>query len=291
MLGPLVRHFHGINARYHGAEGDAFALEELAPVASRFLPPGGRALEIGCGYGRNLVALASLPASLVVGSDPVMAELARAQGERLAPLPAERRERVRLVRQDDLRLPFRDGAFDLVVLWQVLEHVFEPHRKQAVLDEALRVTRDGGHVLVETPNRAFPVDYHDNGVPLAHWLLPRSGREWLTWKVRGKRYHPSEYLSLPGLERHLRRAAGGRAVRKATTVYFARSYGEAFATLGGSQVGLKRALFALLAPVHALLRLAGGSADLVLPSLRVVYRIGGHGGDAPSGGQATPASR
>lgn len=279
MFGHLVRHFRKLNARYHGAEGDAFALEELAPVAARHLPPaGGRVLEIGCGYGRNLVALASLPGVRVVGSDPVLAELARAKSERLASLPAGQRERVELVQQEDLRLPFRDGSFDLVVLWQVLEHVFEPHRKQGVLDEALRVTRDGGHVLVETPNGLFPVDYHDNGVPLAHWVLPRSGREWLTAKVRGKRYHPSEYLSLPGLERHLRRAARGRVVRKATRVYFARSFAEAYATLGGSQVGLKRVLFALAAPLHAMLRLFGGSADLVLPSLRVVYRIGGDGG-------------
>jgi SAM-dependent methyltransferase len=292
MLGHLIRHFQKINARYHGAEGDAFALEELAPVAARHLPQGGRVLEIGCGYGRNLVALASLPGAHVVGSDPALAELARANSERLAPLPAGQRERVGLVQQEDLRLPFRDDAFDLVVLWQVLEHVFEPHRKQGVLDEALRVTRDGGHVLVETPNGLFPVDYHDNGMPLAHWLLPRGGREWLTWKVRGKRYHPSEYLNLPSLERHLQRAARGRGVRKATRVYFARSYAEAFANLGGSQVGLKRVLFAVVAPVHALLRLFGGSADLVLPSLRVVYQVGGSGVSTPRARQpAEPASR
>jgi SAM-dependent methyltransferase len=280
VFGPLIRHFRTINARYHGAEGDRFALEELAPVAARHLPAGGRALEIGCGYGRNLVALASLPASLVVGSDPQLAELARARDERLAPLAPEQRGRVRLVRQEDLRLPFRDRTFDFVVLWQVLEHVFGAERKQGVIDEAVRVTRDGGHVLVETPNRLFPVDYHDNGVPLAHWVLPRAAREWLTWKVRGQRYPPSDYLSLPALERHLRRAAKGRAVSKATTVYFARSYGEAFASLGGTQVGLKRALFTLYAPAHALLRALGASADLVLPSLRVVYRIGN---PAPSG--------
>ncbi len=61
----LSRHFRELNDRYQGAEGDRFAIEELAPVAGRFLPEGGRALEIGCGYGRNLVALATLKASVV----------------------------------------------------------------------------------------------------------------------------------------------------------------------------------------------------------------------------------
>ena len=104
----LSRHFRELNRRYHGPEGDAFAAEELVPVARRFLPDGGRVLEVGCGYGRNLVALAALPAALVAGSDVSFAELARARAERLAPLPAERRRRVALVRQEGLRLPFRD---------------------------------------------------------------------------------------------------------------------------------------------------------------------------------------
>ncbi|MGH7730931.1 MAG: hypothetical protein ACRENJ_06725, partial [Candidatus Eiseniibacteriota bacterium] len=61
----LSRHFRDLNRRYHGPEGDAFAMEELVPVARRFLPEGGRVLEVGCGYGRNLVALAGLPAGVV----------------------------------------------------------------------------------------------------------------------------------------------------------------------------------------------------------------------------------
>ena len=71
----LSRHYKDLNARYHGEDGDLFALEELAPVAARFTPADGRVLEIGCGYGRNLVALGTLPAKLVVGCDPDLPEL------------------------------------------------------------------------------------------------------------------------------------------------------------------------------------------------------------------------
>lgn len=268
----LSRQFQKLNARYHGPEGDAFAIEELNPVAARFLPPQGRVLEIGCGYGRNLVGLAQLDARLVVGCDPSGPELVRAKA-RVATLPADRMRRVGLVRQEPFRLPFSDGAFDLVVLWQVLEHLFGPTAKTAVLAEAIRVLKPGGHILIETPNQLFPFDYHDNKLPLVHWICTRSMREWLTSKVRGQRYHPSEYMTLWQCEGALRASPGVTGITKATRVYFAPSFGEAWRTLGGSQVALKRVLFALAAPVHAALSLFGGSADTILPSLRLVYQV------------------
>jgi SAM-dependent methyltransferase len=267
----LAHHFRHLDDRYQGPEGDAFALEELTPVARRFLPQGGCALEIGCGYGRNLVALAALPARLVVGADPAMGELARAR-ERVGALPPGA-ARVGLVRQEPLRLPFADRSFDLVVLWQVLEHVYGRERKRGVLAESVRVLKHDGHLLVETPNQWFPFDYHDNKLPLVHWSGSRRLRVWATWRVRGMRLIPSEYASLPGLERLLREGSPGARFERATRVYFARSYGEAWRGLGGTQVGLKRLLFAALAPAHAALAPFGWSADLLLPSLRVVWKV------------------
>lgn len=269
----LSRHFRDLDRRYHGPEGDAFAREELAPVARRFLPDPGRVLEVGCGYGRNLVALAGLLSATVVGTDVAWAPLARARAERLATLEPGARGRVSLVRQEALRLPFRDGCFDLVVLWQVLEHLFGAAQKRGTVAECVRVLRPGGHLLVETPNRWFPFDYHDNKLPLVHWLLPAKAREWLTWKVRGMRYPPSEYLSLPACERLIREAPQVAGIRRATRVYFADGFAAAWRDLGGTQVGLKRVLFALAAPIHAALAPFGGSADYVLPSLRVVWRV------------------
>jgi SAM-dependent methyltransferase len=268
----LSRQFQKLNARYHGPEGDAFAIEELNPVAARFLPAQGRALEIGCGYGRNLVGLAQLDARLVVGCDPSRPELLRAR-ERVATLPVEQNSRVGLVQQEPYRLPFRDSTFDLVVLWQVLEHLFGPTDKKVVVAEAIRVLRPGGHILIETPNQLFPFDYHDNKLPLVHWICTRPMREWLTLQVRGQRYHPSEYMTLWQCESVLRSSPGVTGITKATRVYFAPGFGAAWRTLGGSQVALKRVLFALAAPVHAVLRLFGGSADAILPSLRLVYQI------------------
>jgi SAM-dependent methyltransferase len=268
----LGQHFKDLVGRYHGPEGDAFALAELAPVASRFAGKDSAVLEVGCGYGRNLMAVASLQPQLVVGSDVDHSELLRA-AEKRASLPDAEQKRFGLVQQEPRRLPFRDNSFDFVVLWQVLEHLFGRDLKRAVVNECIRVLKPGGHILVETPNQWFPVDYHDNKLPLVHWLLPLPAREWLTHRVRGMKYHPSEYVHLPGCERLLRGAPGVRGIRKATRVYFARSYGEAWRDLAGTQVMAKRLLFVLAWPIHVIASLWGGSADYVLPSLRVVWRI------------------
>lgn len=269
----LSRFFRDLNARYHGADGDAFAIEELSPVVERFASAGS-VLEVGCGYGRNLVAVAATSARTIVGCDVQRGELERAARERIEPLEPLSRRRVSLVRQEHWRLPFADEAFDLVILWQVLEHVFRRDEKQRVISECVRVLRPGGHLLIETPNQWFPVDYHDNRIPLAHWILPRAGREWLTEKVRGQRYYPSQYLSLRGYERLIRSAPGAGSVRRATGFYFAPGWGEAYRNLGGTQVPLKRLIFLAVAPLHFVLRLFGSTADHVLPSIRVVWRVG-----------------
>lgn len=278
----LSQVFRRLVGRYHGPEGDEFARAELTPVAERFLRPGSRVLEVGCGYGRNLVALARVDGCTVVGSDVSAAELRRAATERVRPLPPSQRARVWLVQQENYRLPFRDSTFDMVVLWQVVEHLFGREAKRRVLEECLRVLKSGGHLLIETPNQWFPVDHHDNLFPLAHWVLPKAAREWITQKVRGQRYPPSEYVSLPGCERILRQASEVVSITRATRFYFGASWRDAWRRLGGgTRVGLKRAIFVALLPVHTLLSWFGSSGDLFLPSLRVVWRVDKRGRPAP----------
>ena len=80
MSHPLGRNITDLNARYLGPEGDALAIEELAPVARRFTSPGARVLEVGCGYGRNLVALATVPHALLAGCDVSAGELGTVLG-------------------------------------------------------------------------------------------------------------------------------------------------------------------------------------------------------------------
>lgn len=99
----------------------------------------GAVLELGSGtgYGATAMARAGLR---VVGLD------------RVAPVRRVRDAGARFVRGDLRSLPMRPGGFDLVVSFQVLEHLEAP----ADLLEALaRSVSENGEVIVTTPNAAF----------------------------------------------------------------------------------------------------------------------------------------
>ena len=74
------------------------------------------------------------------------------------------------VRGDGCRLPFKDGAFDVVFSNAVIEHVGDRDRQARFVEECLRVARRG--VFLAAPNRWFPYDTHV-AFPLVLWL-PRS---------------------------------------------------------------------------------------------------------------------
>ena len=99
----------------------AAALLELLP------PPGGRALELGCGEGRVARALAE-HGYRIVGVDTSEGAVAAAEG-------------VEALVADAAELPFEDGAFDLVYAFMSLLNVDELDRAVA---EAARVLEPGG---------------------------------------------------------------------------------------------------------------------------------------------------
>ena len=68
----------------------------------------------------------------------------------LAAAPCNQDPRVRFVQGDATNLPFPDASFDLITMFDLLEHVPDDG---AVAREALRVLRVSGWILVSTPNR------------------------------------------------------------------------------------------------------------------------------------------
>lgn len=140
------------------AIGRSYKRDLLAALA---VEPGHRVLDVGCGPGTDLAALAAAtgPTGAVFGvdQDPEMVATARA---RMADRPW-----VRVLQADAHRLPFEDGGLDRARADRVVMHVAEP---AGVLAEFRRVLRPGGLLTLAEPDwDTLAVDHPDLAVSRA----------------------------------------------------------------------------------------------------------------------------
>ena len=102
--------------------------------------PTGRLVDMGCGGG-FFVRAAATGGWEAIGIEPSV-EAARY---------AARAQQVRVVAGRLEATPFADARFDVITMFDVLEHVFCP---SACLTEARRLLAPGGRLVIETPNMA-----------------------------------------------------------------------------------------------------------------------------------------
>ncbi|MGD9858114.1 MAG: class I SAM-dependent methyltransferase [Planctomycetaceae bacterium] len=134
-------------AEYYGSRGAKFEplTEAVVRVVgtihvrtlSRQLSPGSRILDVGCGRGVLLGALADRGHE-VHGMDVSETAVAGADSRaaiRVAPCLT--------------KVGYPDGHFDQVILWHVLEHLRNPRE---LLREVRRILKPGGQVIVAVPN-------------------------------------------------------------------------------------------------------------------------------------------
>jgi SAM-dependent methyltransferase len=121
------------------ADPEPWAWERRRALLLSEAKPGERVLDLGCGAGRFVAALRDARA------DPVGVEIAEAALERArAVAPGAD---LRLLEADG-SVPLEHGSVDLVWCSEVLEHVADGMH---LLQEARRVLRPGGRILVTVP--------------------------------------------------------------------------------------------------------------------------------------------
>ena len=146
-------------ARLHHRGG--LGPEFLRRVISLAIAPAARLIDVGCGTGDLLAALAArFPRSELHGVDISTARVRR---------PLRDGRRVRVADADvQSGLPFRTSTFDGAFCTEVVEHLKQPQRG---LEEILRVLRPGGWAVVTVPNGTGFAPFHRLGrlVP-GRWL-------------------------------------------------------------------------------------------------------------------------
>ena len=144
--------------------------EVLGTYARHFASlEGKRVLDVGCGLGGKTLAYLEAGAR-VVGIDIEAANVAQASR-----FTKGRGARAEFAVGDASRLPFRDGAFDLVVANDSLEHFADP---AAALADIARVLAPGGSAVLfftpwKSPLGSHLYDYIHT--PWCHLVYP----EWL----------------------------------------------------------------------------------------------------------------
>lgn len=142
-----------------------FGLERRLGLVRRYVPlEGRRILDVGCGVGTFVRRLRDLSPQ-VYGIDVDQERVRR--GAQAVP---------NLLLATAEQLPFADGAFDVVLLHEVIEHV----RDDALtLREVCRVLRPGGRAVIFCPNRLYPFETHGiflgrrylfGNIPLVNYL-------------------------------------------------------------------------------------------------------------------------
>jgi len=175
--------------------GDTATPKNLArrlALMNRYIDPGDRVLDVGCGRGEYLLALLDTTPH-VIGIETAADKL----HDCLLAHP-ELHDKVFPVSAESM--PFPADHFDMVIINEVLEHIPD---QEAALREIHRVLKPGGRFILFCPNRVFPFETHGLMVrgkmrmwlPALHYLPAPIARSLGVESV-ARNYWPLEVVKL-----------------------------------------------------------------------------------------------
>lgn len=141
--------------------------------ARKYIKPKDFVLDIGCGDGFLTNALSEL-GERIVGIDTSVTGISLAQSR-------VDKASVELAVGSASVLPFKENTFDVVTLFEVIEHISAEQARSAI-EEISRVLREKGKLIITTPN--------------SHNLHNRILRRRLTSQKHEKEYRQAELLQL-----------------------------------------------------------------------------------------------
>ena len=127
-------------------------------------------LDLGCGRGAVLLMAAQLlPRGKAVGID--LWKTSDQSGNALSTTEQNARlegvaDRVELHTGDMRKLPFADNTFDVVLSSLAIHNIHEKAGRDAVIDEAIRVVKPGGHIVIADISKArqYEQRLHEQGM-------------------------------------------------------------------------------------------------------------------------------
>ncbi len=152
----------------------------------------GRILEVGCGAGRYIRFFRGMyQAACIVGCDISFTAIREAAGAGGG----------RFLVADATRLPFEDACFDLVLAFDVFEHL---HRPEVAAEECRRVLRPGGllHSFVPcecNPRTLFRLLKGSRLVPIHEWKFRQVGHVQCFTEVQVRELFEGQGLHIAAL--------------------------------------------------------------------------------------------
>ena len=136
-----------------------------------------KVLDFGCGNGAQTIQFSNTGASIMaVDINKNNLDIFREY------ISDNKISNIDILKYDGNIIPFENESFDIVVSYEVLEHVAD---EQKSLQEIHRVLKIGGDIVISVPNKWWIFETHGANLPLLKWnRVPFFS--WLPYKIHNK---------------------------------------------------------------------------------------------------------